>query len=63
MREENNIFNIKSEVLKIIDKFVNSAITNDNKSLGSYYVLGALTLVNIDAYNALPWLFESFTHN
>ena len=63
MREENNIFNIKSEVLKIIDNFVNSAITNDNKSLGSYYVLGALTLVNIDAYNALPWLFESFTHN
>ena len=63
IREENNIFNIKSEVLKIIDKFVNSAITNDNKSLGSYYVLGALTLVNIDAYNALPWLFESFTHN
>ena len=32
----------------------------DARSLGTYYVLGTLTIVNQQAANALPWLYESF---
>lgn len=41
---------------------VNTGIDNDSKCLGSYYVLGALTLVNENAALALPWLHDSFSY-
>ena len=53
---------IKKTVLTILEKFVNSGIDQDSKALGSYYVLGALTLVNESAADALPWLFQSFSY-
>ena len=53
---------IKKSVLTILEKFVNSGIDQDSKALGSYYVLGALTLVNESAADALPWLFQSFSY-
>ena len=49
-------------LLNNIKQFVNKGIDRDSKSLGCYYVLGCLTLVNIDAATSLPWLFESFNH-
>ena len=45
-----------------MEKFVNSGINNDSKSLWAYYVLGALTLVNTEAATSIPWLFQSFEH-
>ena len=59
---ETNIFIIKKNILSILEKFVNSGVDVDSKTLGSYYVLGALTLVNENAANALPWLFQSFEY-
>ena len=53
---------IKKSVLTIVERFVNFGIDPDSKSLGSYYVLGALTLVNESAADALPWLFQSFSY-
>jgi hypothetical protein len=53
---------IKKSVLTILERFVNSGIDQDSKALGSYYVLGALTLVNETAADALPWLFQSFSY-
>lgn len=53
---------IKKTVLTILERFVNSGIDQDSKALGSYYVLGALTLVNETAAGALPWLFQSFSY-
>ena len=53
---------IKKSVLTILERFVNSGIDQDSKALGSYYVLGALTLVNESAADALPWLFQSFSY-
>jgi hypothetical protein len=50
---------VKKMVLGILEKFVNFGIDRDSKSLGAFYVLGALTLVNEDAANTLPWLFHS----
>jgi hypothetical protein len=59
---ENDLLNIKKNVLDILEKFVNNGIDRDSKSLGAYYVLGALTLVNESAAVSLPWLFQSVAY-
>lgn len=59
---EHNLWNVKNIFLDIIEKLINSGIDNDNKSLGAYYVLGALTLVNPEAAASLPWLFQSVSY-
>lgn len=53
---------LKKIVLVILEKFVNLGVDQDSKSLGAYYVLAALTLVNEDAAIALPWLYQSVSH-
>jgi len=53
---------IRKQAVKIIEYLVKSGHTTDNRSLGAYYVLAALTLVSEDARNALPWLFQSVSH-
>ena len=53
---------IKISALTILERFVNSGIDPDSKALGAYYVLGALTLVNENAADAIPWLFQSFSY-
>jgi hypothetical protein len=59
---ESNIYNVKKVILEVMEKFVNIGIDKDSKSLGAYYVLGSLTLVNSDAATSLPWLFQSFAY-
>jgi hypothetical protein len=56
---EQNMDNVKRMVLDIIERLVKNGIDNDNKALGAYYVLGAITIVNPEAAIALPWLFQS----
>ena len=51
-----------NSTVKIIELLVKSGNTNENRSLGAYYVLAALTLVSEDARNSLPWLFQSVAH-
>jgi hypothetical protein len=46
-------------VLSTIEMLVRNGINRDSQCLGSNFVLCALTLVNTDAANALPWLFQS----
>ena len=53
---------IRNFVLSIMEKFVNHGINTDSKSLGAYYVLAALTLVNETAASALPWLYQSVVY-
>ena len=62
IHSEPSIWNVRKVILEVLDNFVNSGINNDVKSLGCYYVLGALTLVNTEAATSLPWLFQSFAH-
>jgi hypothetical protein len=45
--------------VQIIENLVKSAIDIDNKTLGSFYVLTALTLVSQPAREAMPWLYEA----
>ena len=58
-----NIEQVRLGVLEILSKFVKNGLNDEYKKLGSYYVLGALTLVSNDAENSLPWLYESFSYN
>jgi len=59
-----NIVTIQQTGLSIIENLVTKANNRDDRSLGAFYVLGALTIVSTTAAGSLPWLFESFTpHN
>ena len=51
---------LREDGLNIIRRLVTSGIDNENKNLGAFYVLGCLTLVNQEAAQSLPWLYESF---
>ena len=61
IQTEENMNNIKNSILEVLENFVMRGIDEDSKSLGAYYVLAALTLVNDSAATALPWLFQSVT--
>ena len=57
-------YNLNSDLLKkycvvIIDKFINSSTNKDNQCLGAFYILSALTMVNSNAADAMPWLYQS----
>lgn len=51
---------IQKKMLQIIEIFITRGETREDRSLGVYYVLGALTMVSNNAANSLPWLYESF---
>jgi hypothetical protein len=53
---------LKNLVLEIIENFVFKGVNRDAQCLGSFYVLGSLTLVNKTAADSLPWLFQSFIY-
>jgi len=57
-----NLDDVRKIILDIMEKLVNTGIDKDNKCLGAYYVLGAITLVNNEAATTLPWLFEAAYH-
>ena len=59
---EDNLDDVRKIILDILEKFVNSGIDKDSKCLGTYYVLGALTIVNPDAAISLPWLYQAFSY-
>jgi hypothetical protein len=54
-----DILQLKMIFVKIIENFINTGINDSSSSLGAMYILSALTLVNSDAANALPWLYQS----
>jgi hypothetical protein len=54
-----NLDDVRKIILEILEKFVTTGIDKDNKCLGAYYVLGAITLVNNDAATSLPWLYQA----
>jgi hypothetical protein len=62
MYTEQNLNNIKKVILEVLEKLVNNGIDRDSQSLGAYYVLGSLTLVNENAASSLPWLFQSVSY-
>jgi len=63
IQNEYNIHKVQKYILEILEKIINSGVNRENKALGSYYVLGALTLVSENAATSIPWLFHSFSFN
>lgn len=62
IHNETNMTNVKKVILEVLENLVNSGVDADSKTLGAYYVLCCLTLVNNDAATALPWLFQSVSY-
>ena len=56
-------FQLKDITIQLINKLVSSGVDESNRNLGAMYCLAALTLVNHDAAQALPWLYQSVMHN
>jgi len=54
-----NIETIKKACLLVFETMVYSAAEDDNRRLGAFHALSALTLVSSGARIALPWLYES----
>ena len=52
----------RTTMANIMEKFI-GGVDADSRYIGAQYVLGALTLVSIDAANALPWLYHAMTYN
>jgi hypothetical protein len=50
---------IRTICVSIIDRIVRRGITREDQCLGAFYVLATLTIVNQDARNAMPWLYEA----
>ncbi len=55
-----NMPQFQNSILDIMNRLVTTGINTSSKTLGCYYILGALTIVNSNAANSLPWLYESF---
>ena len=53
---------IRNICVKIMEEMIYKCINDSSKSLGAYYVLACLTLVNKDAADAMPWLYQSVSH-
>lgn len=60
--ESDNLNYIRYQTLEIMNNLITKGITDENKSLGAFYVLAALTLVNNEAAESMPWLYESVSH-
>ena len=59
----NSSYTVKSSILNIIEVLISSGVDESSKSLGAYYCLAALTLVNNEAAEAMPWLYQSVMHH
>ena len=53
---------LQNKILNILKNFVTMGINDEHKKLGTYYVMGALTLVSHEASTSCPWLFSAFTY-
>jgi len=52
-----------SQALEISERLVFTGINRDNRQLGCFYVLMALTLACQGARDAMPWLYEASVYN
>jgi hypothetical protein len=50
---------LKTKVLQTVERLVQSGVNVGSRTLGSFYVLSALTLVSPRAAMALPWLYQA----
>lgn len=59
LSRQDNIWMLREKALNYIIKLVTKGITEEEKGLGAFYVLTALTLSSPHAANAMPWLYQA----
>jgi hypothetical protein len=52
---------IKTACVEVFENLIFMGIDDEHRSLGAFHALTALTIVSVDAREALPWLYESVT--
>lgn len=55
----NSLYELRKIATLVCENLVYYGINNDDRNLGAYYILSALTLQSSEAANALPWLYQS----
>lgn len=50
---------IRTICIAVIERMTSRGVSREDQCLGAFYVLATLTIVNQDARNALPWLYEA----
>jgi hypothetical protein len=50
---------IRTICVSVIDRMTRRGASREDQCLGAFYILATLTIVNQDARNALPWLYEA----
>jgi len=50
---------IRTICVSVIERMTQRGASREDQCLGAFYVLATLTIVNQDARNALPWLYEA----
>ena len=58
-----NLNVLRKTALQIIENLITKGINDEFKSLGCLYVLAGFTLVNSEAAEAIPWLFDSVIYS
>lgn len=53
---------LRQFTLSTMENLIRSGTNTENRTLGAYYVLAALTLVSNDAATSMPWLYQSVAH-
>ena len=56
---QKDLYFVQNTIIQIINNIISKGMDNEYRALGVFYVLTALTLVNQNAANTLPWLYES----
>ncbi len=54
-----SIYDLRKNCVQVCENLVFHGVTVDDKTLGAYYILTALTLQSHEAAVALPWLYQS----
>ena len=57
-----SIEELKIKMIKLIENLIYKGINRDSQYLGASFVLSALTLVNENAAQSMPWLYYSVAH-
>lgn len=50
---------LRTICVSIIERMTRRGISREDQCLGAFYILATLTIVNQNARNALPWLYEA----
>jgi len=59
IKKNKNYHNVAYILLNEFKRLLTEGKTTSDKTTASHWILSGLTLVNLDARNALPWLFQS----